>query len=72
MLITVGKVRGGVVELDAESLPEGATVTVLAAESDETFELGPADEAALLAAIEQGKRGKTVEASELLRRVRKR
>ena len=37
MRITSGKVVDGRVELDAE-LPEGASVTVLALEGDETFE----------------------------------
>ena len=37
MRISSGKVVGGRVELDGE-LPEGASVTVLATEGDETFE----------------------------------
>jgi hypothetical protein len=36
MVIASGKVVGGRVELDSE-LPEGASVTVLAPEGDETF-----------------------------------
>ena len=41
MLITTGKVLGGMIMVDAKSLPDGATVTVLAPEGDETFELLP-------------------------------
>ena len=38
MRIAPGKVVNGRIELDAE-LPEGASVTVLALEGDETFEV---------------------------------
>ena len=41
MLITTGKVQDGTIQLEGESLPEGAIVTVLTYEGDETFELGP-------------------------------
>ena len=53
MLITTGKVQDGTIQLEGESLPEGAIVTVLTYEGDETFELGPEQEAQLLAAIEE-------------------
>ena len=49
MRIAPGKVVGGRVERDAE-LPEGASVTVLAAEGDETFEADPETEKILLEA----------------------
>ena len=39
MRIATGKVVGGKLELDGDSLEEGATVTVLVPEPDETFEL---------------------------------
>ncbi len=71
MLITTGKVKDGTIEFDAETLPEGATVTLLAAEGDEHFELAPVEEAMLLAAIEEAERGGTITASRLLRRIRK-
>ena len=45
MLITTGRVHDGTIQLDGESLPEGAIVTVLTNEGDETFELGPEQEA---------------------------
>jgi hypothetical protein len=71
MLITTGKVRDGKVHVDTENLPEGAKVTVLAREGDETFELGPEDEARLLAAIHEAERGETVSASQILQKIRK-
>ena len=37
MLITTGKVHDGTIQLDGESLPEGAIVTVLTHEGDETL-----------------------------------
>lgn len=51
MLITTGKVNEGMIQLESQNLPEGTTVTVLAHEGDETFELDAAQEAELLAAI---------------------
>ena len=57
MLITTGKVQDGTIQLEGESLPEGAIVTVLTHEGDETFELGPEQEAQLLAAIGEAERG---------------
>lgn len=67
MLITTGKVQGGTIKLDEPNLPEGAVVTVLAPEVDETFELEPADEAKLLAAIAEAERGETTSASPVWR-----
>lgn len=58
MRLATGTVRRGTVELDDKDLPEGTIVTVLAPEGDETFELGPVEEAQLLAAIEEAKRGR--------------
>lgn len=60
MLITTGKVLGGTIKVDAKSLPEGAIVTVLAPEGDETFELLPEEEA---------KRGETTSASHVLEQI---
>ena len=51
MRIASGKVVGGRVELDGE-LPEGAPVTVLATEGDETFEADAETEQLLLQAID--------------------
>jgi len=70
MLITAGKVQDGTIQLEGESLPEGAIVTVLTQEGDETFELGPEQEAQLLAAIEESERGEIITASQLLQQFR--
>ena len=71
MRITTGKVVGGRVETDAQ-LPEGASVTVLAIEGDETFEADAATEKILLEAIEQCDRGNTSPATRLLSDLRAR
>ena len=71
MQITSGRVVGGRVELETE-LPEGAEVTVLAREADETFEADAELEAALLESIAQGQRGERIPAEELLRELRSR
>ena len=71
MQITSGKVVGGRVELETE-LPEGAEVTVLAPEAEETFEADAELEAVLLESIAQGERGERIPAEELLRELRSR
>lgn len=70
MLITTGKVKEGVIRVDTKGLPDGATVTVLAHEGDETFELNPAQEAELLAAIAEAEQGEFVSAAEVLQQIR--
>ena len=59
----------GRVELDGE-LPEGASVTVLAPEGDETFEADAETEQLLLQAIDQCNRGKTAPMARLLSELR--
>ena len=71
MLVTTGRVSHGSIEVEAGSLPEGVTVTILAPEDGETFEIGREDEAKLLAAISEAERGEAVGASELLDQIRK-
>ena len=71
MVIASGKVVGGRVELDSE-LPEGASVTVLAPEGDETFEADPETERMLLDAIAQCERGETIPLTQLLGELRAR
>jgi hypothetical protein len=71
MRIASGKVVGGRVEVDGD-LPEGASVTVLALEGDETFEADPATEKMLLEAIAQCERGDTIPMTELLSELRSR
>ena len=71
MVIASGRVVGGRVELDTE-LPEGASVTVLAPEGDETFEADPETERMLLDSIAQCERGETIRLTQLLSELRDR
>ena len=71
MVIASGRVVGGRVELDSE-LPEGASVTVLAREGDETFEADPETERMLLDSIAQCDRGETIPFTQLLGELRDR
>jgi hypothetical protein len=71
MVIASGRVVGGRVELDSE-LPEGASVTVLARDGDETFEADAETERMLLEAIAQCERGDTISLPELLDQLRDR
>lgn len=52
MFLTSGTIRNGRVELDDNEVPDGTTVVVLIPESDGTFEIGPAEKAKLVAAID--------------------
>ncbi len=60
MLVATGKV------VDGKVVVEGATVTILAPEDAETFEVGPEEETALLAAIAEADRGDFIEAADIL------
>ena len=71
MQVASGKVVAGRVELDGE-LPEGASVTVLARDGDETFEADPETEKMLLEAIGQCNRGETIPLNQLLTELRSR
>ena len=71
MLLTTGRVNGGLIEVEGDNLPEGAKVTILAAENDETFEVGPDEEAILLAAIAEAESGDVVDASTLIKQISK-
>ena len=71
MRIASGKVVDGRVELDAE-LPEGASVTVLAPEGDETFEADAETEQMLLQSIAQCDKGQTTPMAQLLSELRSR
>ena len=70
MLITTGKVNNGVIQIDSKDLPDGTTVTLLAHEGDETFELDPSQEMELLTAIAEAEGGEFISASELLQKIR--
>jgi len=71
MVIASGKVAGGRVELDTE-LPEGALVTVLAPEGDETFEADADAERMLLESIAQCERGEALPMAQLIGELRDR
>ncbi len=67
MRVATGRVVSGRVIVEGEPLAEGATVTVLVADGDETFELNSDAEAALLAAICEAERGDALDGADLLR-----
>ena len=71
MQIASGKIVNGRVVVDAQ-LPEGADVTLLALDGEETFEADAELEAVLLESIAQGERGETTSGDELLREMRSR
>ena len=71
MLIIAARVIKGVIQIDSKDLPAGTTVTLLAHEGNETFELDAAQESELLAAIAEAERGELVSASELLGQIRR-
>ncbi len=66
MKLVTGKVVGGKIEVEGERLKEGSTVTVLAHEDDETFELTPEQEAELSRRIQAVESGRFVNGDELL------
>ena len=66
MRVTTGKVIEGKVVVEGSPLEEGAVVTVLAREAEETFRLTPEEEAELLLSIEEADRGETVSLEEVL------
>jgi hypothetical protein len=67
MKVIKGKVVSGKIVVEG-SLPEGATVTVLAPEGD-FFTLTPDEETTLLAAISEADQGNVVEADTVLRKL---
>jgi hypothetical protein len=72
MIVASGKVVGGKVVFDDPIFVEGATVTVLAREDNEPFEVSPEMEAALLGAIDEANHGDTVGGDEVLAELRRR
>ena len=71
MQIATGTVVGGKVIVEGDPLPEGAVVTILAREADETFKVPPELEAELVESIAQAERGETISAEEILERLRR-
>ncbi len=72
MKIATGKVVGGKVVVDGAPLEEGASVTVLARDDENSFTLSPEEEAELLLSIAEADRGETISAEELLAKVARR
>ena len=72
MRVASGRVIGGNVVIEGEPLPEGAVVTVLSREGEETFELDPATEAELLESLAEADRGEMIPAEDVLARLRRR
>jgi hypothetical protein len=70
MRVTSGKVVSGRIVVEGEPLPDGSTVTVLARDVDESFELDAAAEAELLISLAQADRGELIPAEEVLRTFR--
>ena len=70
MLITTGKVNNGTIQVDSKEIPDGTTVTLLACEGDETFELDEGQERELLAAIDEADRGEFTSAAKVLDQIR--
>jgi len=68
MRITKGKVVGGHVIVEGESLDEGSTVTVLISD-ERTFTLDVEDEAALLQAITEADRGDLVDGDDVIQQI---
>jgi hypothetical protein len=72
MRVATGKIVAGKVVLEGEPFEEGATVTVIAADDSESFELTPEQEADLLEAIAEIDRGKFVDGADFLRGLKQR
>ena len=71
MQIASGKIVDGRVVVEAE-LPEGADVTLIALDGEETFEVSPELEAIILRSIDQGRHGDVVAAEDLIAELRSR
>lgn len=71
MQLATGTVVGGKIVVTGDPLPEGAVVTILAREADETFEVPPELAAELLESIAQANRGESISAEKMLERLRR-
>ena len=71
MKVATGRVVGGKIVLEGEPLAEGSVVTVVAREENETFEVSPEEERALLEAIAQADRGQVLSWEELREQLRR-
>ncbi|MDA1107592.1 MAG: hypothetical protein O2845_04275 [Proteobacteria bacterium] len=70
MRVATGKVINGRVVVEGIAFDEGAVVTILARDDDETFDLSPEQEAELLMAIAEAERSEVVPADQLLKNLR--
>ena len=68
MRITKGKVVGGHVIVEGETLDEGSTVTVLISD-EHTFTLSDEDEAELLKAIAEADRGDLADGDDVIQKI---
>ena len=66
MRVLSGRVVGGKIVVDGDALLEGATVTILADDETETFDVSPEQEEELLAAIGEADRGELVSPEQVL------
>ena len=69
MGIATGTVVAGKVQVEGVALPEGSVVTVLTPDSTGEIYLDAADEAALLEALYEARRGETISPEELFARL---
>jgi len=70
MRVSSGKVVSGHIVLEGEPFPDGAIVTVLARDVDESFELDAAAEAELLLSLAEADRGELIPAEDVLQTFR--
>lgn len=72
MRVATGRVVDGQIRLTDGEFPEGAAVTVLLSEGDETFEVDEETERMLLESIAQCDRGETIPFEKVLEELRRR
>lgn len=71
MRVATGTVVVGKVVLNGDSFAEGAVVTILARDDDETFVASPEQESELLSAIAEVESGDSISSEQLLERLRR-
>jgi hypothetical protein len=71
MKIITGKIVDGQVVVEGTPFDEGSTVTVLAGDGDESFELSAGQESDLLLALEEAEQGDTMSPDELFASLRR-
>lgn len=71
MKVATGKVVGGKIVLEGETLHEGAVVTVVVHDDAEAFDTAPEEEHALLEAIAQADRGQVISWERLREQLRR-